>query len=47
MSETAHVVLMFNSTGVRAHVSAAGEKGQNNQALGRSRGGFFQAEKLI
>ena len=40
MSETAHLVQMFDSTVVRAHVSAAGAKGQNNQALGRSRGGF-------
>ena len=32
---------MFNSTVVRAHVSAAGAKrGQHDQALGRSRGGF-------
>ncbi len=39
--ETAHLVQMFDSTVVRAHVSAAGAKrGQNNQALGRSRGGF-------
>jgi transposase len=40
-SKTAHVVQMFDSTVVRAHVSAAGAKGgQDNQALGRSRGGF-------
>ncbi|WP_370631410.1 hypothetical protein [Methylosinus sp. Sm6] len=32
---------MFDSTIVRAHVSAAGAKGgQEGQALGRSRGGF-------
>ena len=32
---------MFNSTVARAHVSAAGAKGgQDDQALGRSRGGF-------
>jgi DDE family transposase len=32
---------MFDSTAVRAHVSAAGAKGgQDGQALGRSRGGF-------
>ena len=41
MSETAHLVQMFDSTVVRAHVSAAGAKGgQDDQALGRSRGGF-------
>src|SRR3954447_21161176 len=41
MSQTAHVVQMFDSTVVRAHVSAAGAKGgQDGQALGRSRGGF-------
>jgi len=36
MSPTAHLVQMFDSTIVRAHVSAAGQKGQENQALGRS-----------
>ncbi|MEZ5826830.1 MAG: IS5 family transposase [Geminicoccaceae bacterium] len=41
LSETAHLVQMFDSTVVRAHVSAAGAKGgQAHQALGRSRGGF-------
>src|SRR3954452_19511576 len=41
MSQTAHLVQMFDSTVVRAHVSAAGAKGgQEGQALGRSRGGF-------
>src|SRR5713101_2906713 len=41
MSTTAHLVQMFDSTVVRAHVSAAGAKGGNRgQALGRSRGGF-------
>src|SRR4249920_3493960 len=41
MSETAHLVQMFDSTVVRAHVSAAGAKGgQHDHALGRSRGGF-------
>jgi transposase len=41
MSQTAHLVQMFDSTVVRAHVSAAGAKGgQHGQALGRSRGGF-------
>ncbi|WP_237479527.1 IS5 family transposase [Lichenibacterium dinghuense] len=40
MSDTAHLVQMFDSTIVRAHVSAAGAKGQHGQALGRSRGGF-------
>lgn len=40
-SRTAGVVQMFDSTVVRAHVSAAGAKGgRKNQALGRSRGGF-------
>lgn len=40
-SKTAHLVQMLDSTVVRAHVSAAGAKGgQQNQALGRSRGGF-------
>jgi len=38
MSETAHLVQMFDSTVVRAHVSR--KRGQDNQALGRSRGGF-------
>src|SRR4051794_15639316 len=41
MSQTAHLVQMFDSTIVRAHVSAAGAKGgQEGHALGRSRGGF-------
>ncbi len=40
LSETAHLVQMFDSTVVRAHVSAAGARGQQDQALGRSRGGF-------
>ena len=41
LSRTAHLVQMFDSTIVRAHVSAAGAKGgQDGQALGRSRGGF-------
>jgi transposase len=41
MSSTAHLIQMFDSTIVRAHVSAAGAKGgQEGQALGRSRGGF-------
>src|SRR5829696_2348928 len=41
MSQTAHLVQMFDSTVVRAYVSAAGAKGgQDGQALGRSRGGF-------
>src|ERR671926_882338 len=39
LSRTAHLVQMFDSTVVRAHVSAAGAKG-DSQALGRSRGGF-------
>ena len=41
MSTSAHLIQMFASTIVRAHVSAAGAKGgQQGQALGRSRGGF-------
>lgn len=41
LSPTAHPVQMFDSTMVRAHVSAAGAKGgQHGQALGRLRGGF-------
>ena len=41
LSRTAHLVQMFDSTIVRAHVSAAGAKGgPDGQALGRSRGGF-------
>ncbi len=41
LSPTAHLLQMFYSTTVRAHISAAGAKrGQQNQALGRSRGGF-------
>ncbi len=41
LSRTAHLVQMFDSAVVRAHVSAAGAKGgAGQQALGRSRGGF-------
>ena len=41
LSERAHLVQMFDSTVIRAHVSAAGAKrGQDGEALGRSRGGF-------
>ena len=41
LSESAHLGQMFDSTVARAHVSAAGAKGgQDDQALGRSRGGF-------
>ena len=41
MSSTAHLIQMFDSTIVRAHVSAAGAKGgQEGQALGCPRGGF-------
>ena len=41
MSSSAHLIQMFDSTIVRAHVSAAGAKGgKKRQALGRSRGGF-------
>jgi transposase len=40
-SRTAGLIQMFDSTSIRAHVSAAGAKGGGqNQALGRSRGGF-------
>ena len=47
MSETAHWVQMFDFTVVRAHVSAAGAKrGQHDQALGRSRGGFSTKDSL-
>jgi transposase len=42
MSSTAHLIQMFDSTVVRAHVSAAGAKGgREGQALSRSRGGFI------
>lgn len=41
MSPSAHLIQMFDSTIVRAHVSAAGAKGgQSSQALGCSRDGF-------
>jgi transposase len=41
LSASAHLLQMFDSTIVCAHVSAAGAKrGQEGQALGRSRGGF-------
>ncbi|HAB5395072.1 TPA_asm: IS5 family transposase [Salmonella enterica subsp. enterica serovar Mbandaka] len=41
MGTSAHLIQMFNSAIVRAHISAAGAKrGQPGQALGRSRGGF-------
>ena len=41
LSARAHLVQMFDSTVIRAHVSAAGAKrGQDGEALGRSRGGF-------
>ena len=40
MSASAHLIQMFDSTIVRAHVSAAGAKGGKGQALGRWRGGF-------
>ena len=40
-SQTSGLLQMFDSTSIRAHVSAAGAKGgQQNQALGYSRGGF-------
>jgi transposase len=41
LSPTAHLAQMFDSTVVRAHVSGGrGKRGQQEQALGRSRGGF-------
>ena len=41
MSSSAHLIQIFDSTIVRAHVSAAGATGgQEGQALGRSRGGW-------
>lgn len=41
LSETARLVQMFDSTVLRAHVSAAGAKRRREgQALGRSRGEF-------
>ena len=41
MSSSAHLIQIFDSTIVRAHVSAARAKGgKKAQALGRSRGGF-------
>ena len=39
-SATAHLAQFLDSTVIRAHVSAAGARGQQNQAFGRSRGGF-------
>ena len=40
-SQTAHLVQFFDSTTARAHVSSRRcKRGQQNQALGRSRGGF-------
>src|SRR3954463_13706927 len=46
-TQTAHLVQMFDSTVVRAHVSAAGAKGgQDGHALGRSRGGVFTQNHL-
>lgn len=41
MSPSAHIIWMFDSTIMCAHISAAGAKrGQDSQALGGSRGGF-------
>jgi hypothetical protein len=40
MSETAHLVQMFDSTVVRAHVSAAGAKGGKAASACCSRGGI-------
>src|ERR687894_2455856 len=41
LSRTAHLVQMFDSTVVRAHVSAAGAKGGNTARLWAARGGLF------
>ena len=40
MSETAHLVQMFDSTVVRPCLGSGCKRGQHDQALGRSRGGF-------
>ena len=40
MSSTAHLIQMFDSTIVRAWVGGRSKRGQEGQALGRSRGGF-------
>ena len=40
LSERAHLVQMFDSTVIRAHVGGRRKKGQDGEALGRSRGGF-------
>jgi transposase len=40
MSSSAHLMQMFDSTIVRAHVSAAGAKGAERQALGHPGDGF-------
>jgi transposase len=42
LSRTAHLVQMFDSTVVRAHVSAAGAKGGNNIRLWGARAGASQ-----
>ena len=39
-SPTAHLIQFFDSTTARAHVSAAGARGQQRQSFGRSRGGI-------
>ena len=41
LSRTAHLVQMFDSTVVRAHVSAAGAKGGNTARLWAARGGLL------
>ena len=47
MTATAHLVQMFNSTVVRAPRLGSGRKrGQHDQALGRSRGGFSTKNSL-
>jgi transposase len=40
LSRTAHLVPMFDSTVVRACLGSRRQRGQDDQALGRSRGGF-------
>jgi hypothetical protein len=42
MSETAHLVQMFDSTVVRAHVSAAGAKGGSTTKLSAAHAVGFQ-----
>ena len=40
MSETAHLVQMFDSTSARPCLGGGRKRGQHGHALGRSRGGF-------